>query len=65
MAKKRFEEVMKPRPIGWDARDYELCSEIRQLPSYGLIGGRIDNPMISRRDVEKLLEIQAAKRSGE
>jgi hypothetical protein len=56
---------MKPRPIGWDARDYELCSEIRQLPSYGLIGGRMDNPMISRRDVEKLLEIQAAKRSGE
>jgi hypothetical protein len=45
---------------GWDERDYRLWSEIRSLPNYGLVAGEKDNPMLARKDVEKLLE-EAAK----
>lgn len=47
---------------GWDKRDYELWSLIRQLPSYGLVNNNHENPMISRQEVLKLLEEQAKKR---
>lgn len=47
---------------GWDERDYELWSKIRQLPSYGLIAENADNPAISRREVIKLLENAARER---
>ena len=47
---------------GWDERDYELWSAIRGLPSYGLIRNDIDNPMISRKEVIKLIESAAENR---
>jgi hypothetical protein len=46
---------------GWDERDYKLWSEIQSLPSYGLVAGRADNPMLARKDVVRILE-EAAKR---
>ena len=47
---------------GWDERDYKLWSDIRQLPSYGLIAGNADDPMLSRIQVLKLLETHAEER---
>lgn len=47
---------------GWDERDYRLWSELRSLPSYGLVAGDSQNPMVARKDVEKLLEAAAEKR---
>jgi hypothetical protein len=44
---------------GWDERDYRLWSQIQSLPSYGLVGGRADNPMIALKDVVGLLESAA------
>lgn len=35
--------------------EYRLLSAVRQLPSYGLIGGDKNNPMISRKEIESLL----------
>lgn len=51
------------KPYGWDKRDYELWSELRRLPSYGLVGNQTDNPLLSRKDVEKLLEDLARERA--
>ena len=48
---------------GWDERDYKLWSEIQSLPSYGIIAGCPDNPMLSRKDVFKLLEKAAEERA--
>lgn len=54
---------MKLKPNGWDERDYLLWSQLRQLPSYGVIhGGYGGDRMISRDSVEKLLEIAAERR---
>lgn len=50
------------QPNGWDARDYKLWSALRQLPSYGLIAKDRDNPMLSRKQVEALLEKHAEDR---
>lgn len=49
-------------PNGWDERDYKLWSEIQSLPSFGLVGGRSDNPMLARKDVIGLLEKAAEGR---
>ena len=48
------------RTLGWDERDYKLWSEIRSLPSYGLISGL--DPMISLDAVCKVLEKHAEER---
>jgi hypothetical protein len=40
---------------------YKLWSLIMNLPSYGLIAGDSDNPMISRKDVVALLYRQKPK----
>ena len=53
------------RTNGWDERDYKLWSEIQSLPSYGLVVGRADNPMLARKDVVRLLEQAAEKRFNE
>lgn len=53
---------MKRTPNGWDKRDYELWSAIRQLSSYGLIAKDSDNPMLSRKEVLALLESYAEER---
>lgn len=50
------------KPNGWDERDYKLWSAIRSLPSYGLVAEDVSNPMISSRDVIKLLELAAEER---
>jgi hypothetical protein len=47
---------------GWDERDYKLWSEIRSLPSYGLVAGNSDNPMLARKEVLMLLELAAEER---
>lgn len=47
---------------GWDERDYKLWSELQSLPHYGLVAGRANNPMLSRKDVVRLLEDAAKKR---
>ena len=47
---------------GWDERDYKLWSDIRGLPSYGLIGSGGDR-MISFRAVEALMEAHAERRA--
>jgi hypothetical protein len=47
---------------GWDRRDSELWTEIHQLPSYGLVAGDKDNPMLARKEVIALIEAQAEKR---
>jgi hypothetical protein len=52
------------RPNGWDERDYRLWSSIQSLPSYGLVAGQTDNPMLSRKDVIRLLEEAAESREG-
>ena len=50
-------------PYGWDKRDYDLWSELQQLPSYGLIaGGDGTDRMISRHQVVALLMKNAAAR---
>jgi hypothetical protein len=38
-----------------DQRFKQIYERVMSLPSYGLIAGRRDNPMISRKDVVKLL----------
>lgn len=53
------------RVNGWDERDYELWGKIQSLPSYGLIAGDENNPMISRKEVIKILENQAEARFEE
>ena len=50
------------RTNDWDERDYKLWSEIQSLPSYGLVAGQADNPMLARKDVVRLLEEAAEKR---
>lgn len=47
---------------GWDRRDTALWSAIHQLPSYGLVAGDKDNPMISRKEVIALLKAEAEER---
>jgi hypothetical protein len=47
---------------GWDERDYKLWSAIRCLPSYGLVSKNPNNPMLSRKDVLRLIEIAANRR---
>ena len=49
-------------PIGWDERDYKLSSDIRSLPSYGLLQG--DDHMVSMQAVLKLLIEHAERRGG-
>lgn len=44
---------------GWDERDYELWSAIKQLPSYGLRGVTV---LVSAADVVELLEQHARQR---
>lgn len=56
---------MSEKVNGWDQRDYLLWSELRQLQSYGLIAGKMDNPMVSRSEVIALLEKAAEKRFDE
>lgn len=56
---------MERRVRGWDERDYMLWSELMQLPSYGLIANDRENPMLSRKEVIKLLEQAAEKRFDE
>lgn len=41
--------------------EYRLYSAIMDLPSYGLIAGERDNPMVSRKDILKLLERKSAR----
>lgn len=48
------------RPPKWDERDYRLASDIRVLPSYGLLPN--DDRMISMNAVLLLLEEHAAGR---
>lgn len=55
---------MPRQPYGWDDRDSDLWSALRQLPSYGLIAGDKENPMISRKEVIALME-RAAKERGQ
>lgn len=50
------------RVNGWDERDYELWSQVRQLSSYGLVAGDTDNPMVSRKDVIAIIERIAEER---
>lgn len=50
------------RTNGWDERDYKLWSQIQSLPSYGLVAGSSDNPMLARKDIVRLLEEAAEKR---
>lgn len=52
------------RVNGWDERDYELWSDLMQLPSYGLIANDADDPMLSRRQVIALVEKRARERYG-
>ena len=47
-------------PNGWDERDYKLSSEIRSLPSYGLIA--VGDKMISEKQVLALLVKHAQER---
>ncbi len=47
---------------GWDERDYRLWSQLRQLPSYGLVAADTDNPMIALNDAIALLERNAEQR---
>jgi hypothetical protein len=47
---------------GWDERDYQLWSAIMNLPSYGLIADDVDNPMLSRKALFKLMSDIAGKR---
>jgi 2-C-methyl-D-erythritol 4-phosphate cytidylyltransferase len=47
---------------GWDERDYRLWSGLQSLPSYGIVAGDSMNPMLARKDVERLLEKAAEKR---
>ncbi len=57
---------MKRKPNGWDKRDYELWSDVQQLPSYGLIaGGGGSDRMVSRAQVIALLETHAERRYDE
>lgn len=53
------------RVYGWDERDAKLWGALQSLPHYGLIANQRDNPMLSRKDVEKLLEQQAKERGDE
>lgn len=53
---------MARRVNGWDQRDYELWSALRRLPSYGLISGNLDDPMVSLKDAIECIERQARKR---
>jgi len=46
---------------GWDGRDYKLWSQIRVLPSYGIVAGK-GNRLITLNDVIRLLEYAAEKR---
>lgn len=56
-------EAQPPSRVnGWDERDYKLWSEIQSLPSFGLVAGQADNPMLSRKDVVRILEQAAEKR---
>jgi len=55
-------ELMDEKPFGWDERDYRLWSDIHVLPSFGLVAGDINNPMLARKDVLKLLEKAAKER---
>lgn len=52
------------KPFGWDERDYLLWQQIQQLPSYGLVAGRPDNPLLARKDIERAMDL-AAKQRGE
>lgn len=56
---------MRSKIKGWDERDYMLWSEILKLPSYGLVGGRSDNPLISRQDLIAIMHKQANDRHNE
>lgn len=55
---------MSERINGWDERDAKLWSAINTLPSYGLVGGDYQNPMLSRKEVIRLLESAALERYG-
>lgn len=50
------------RVNGWDERDYLLWSQLHNLNHYGLVAADERNPMISLRDVTKLLERNAESR---
>lgn len=50
------------RPQGWDARDSTLWAGITNLPSYGLVSQDPSNPLIARKDVERLLENLSKRR---
>lgn len=49
------------RSRGWDERDYRLVSQIRCLPSFGLIGD--GDHMVSLKQVERTIENLAANRT--
>jgi hypothetical protein len=49
------------RTAGWDERDYKLWSQVRQLPSFGILSGE-DNRMVSSQAVLQLLEQAAEER---
>lgn len=49
-------------PAAWDKRDYQLWSDIKCLPSFGMLGN--DDRMISRDEVCKLLVAHAERRSS-
>ena len=51
---------MEKQTNGWDERDYLLWSDIRSLPSYGLLQN--DDRMVSMNAICKLLEMHAEKR---
>jgi hypothetical protein len=50
------------RVNGWDERDYDLWGKLQSLPSWGLIAGDVNDPMISRKHVIALLEEAAEAR---
>jgi hypothetical protein len=51
---------IKNRTNGWDERDYKLWSDVKTLPSYGLIA--FEDKMISMKQVLALLEKHADAR---
>lgn len=53
---------MARRVAGWDQRDYLLWCRLRELPSYGIIVGDVDNFMVLIKDVIRCLEDAAKER---
>jgi len=60
MSRKRFNSNTTRSGLSPE-QAYRFWSEVMQLPSYGLIAGQRDNPMISRKAVLKLLDREPIK----